>query len=74
LGLADAYADTGTDEFTEMERSLAEAGTALRAVAPPLCPVAALTACRGVVFGDRAVFTAAVAQADRVSAHDHVTV
>jgi len=35
LGLADAHADTGTGEFTEMERSLAEAGTALRAVAPP---------------------------------------
>ena len=66
MGLADAHADTGTDEFTEMERSLAEAGTALRAVAPPpLCPVAALTACRGVVFGDCGVFTAAVAQADR---------
>jgi len=26
------------------------------------------------VFGDRAVSAAAVAQADRVSAHDHVTV
>src|SRR5258708_4827227 len=26
LGLADAHADTGTDEFTEMERRLAQAG------------------------------------------------